>query len=299
MKDFVTPLRYPGGKSKLADFMKEVFRLNDLAGGHYVEPYAGGAGIALHLLFSEYASHAHINDLSRSVYSFWFAVLNDTENLCRLIRNTPVNMKHWRKQKAIQEESSKNTTLELGFSTFFLNRTNRSGILTGGVIGGNKQDGDWLIDARYKKSDLISRIEKIARFRDKITLYNKDATEIIIQVVPKLPEKSLVYLDPPYYSKGQGLYKNEYEHEDHIAIAKLIRKMQRKWIVSYDNTAEIRKMYDKFRKLTFKLNYSANAKYKGSEIIFFSDDLLLPATKNPIKVKPTQPNTLSTLPAIS
>ena len=297
MRDYVTPLRYPGGKSKLANFMKEIFRLNNLTGGHYVEVYAGGASIAFHLLFYEYASHAHINDLSRSVYSFWYAVLNDTENLCRLIRDTPVNMKHWRKQKAVQEESSKHTNLELGFSTFFLNRTNRSGILTGGVIGGKKQDGDWLLDERYNKAALISRIEKIAGYRNKITLYNKDAAEIISKIIPKLPQKSLVYLDPPYYSKGRRLYKDEYKHENHVAIATAISKMQRKWIVSYDNTTEIRKLYDKFRRQTYKLSYSANDSYKGSEIIFFSDSLILPSTKNPTKVNITQVNIISALPA--
>ena len=284
MREYVTPLRYPGGKSKLAGFMKEIFRLNDLICGHYVEAYAGGASIAFHLLFCEYAVHAHINDLNKSVYSFWYSVINDTENLCRLIRDTPVSMEQWQRQKAIQEEPNKHSNLTLGFSTFFLNRTNRSGILAGGVIGGKNQDGDWLLDERYNKSALISRIEKIAQFKNKITLYNKDAAEFIADIVPQLPEKSLIYLDPPYYSKGRRLYKDEYEHEDHVVIAMFVGKMQRNWIVSYDDTKDIRELYSKFRKLTYKLSYSANDCYKGSEVIFFSNGLLLPSIKNPTKV---------------
>jgi DNA adenine methylase len=293
-KDFATPLRYPGGKSKLANFMKEVFRLNDLIGGQYVEAYAGGASIALHLLFSDYASHIHINDLDRSVYSFWFAAVNETEDLCRLIRDTPVNMKHWRQQRAIQQEPNNHSRLELGFSTFFLNRTNHSGIITGGPIGGEKQKGDWLMTARYNKTQLIARIKRIANFRDRITLYNKDAAEILTKIVPALPEKSLVYLDPPYYSKGRGLYKNDYSHKDHVAIAGIIGKVKTKWIVSYDDAAEIHKLYSKFRGQTYKLRYSARDNYAGSEAIFFSNNLILPAVETPVMIKIPKSNLIRT-----
>jgi DNA adenine methylase len=296
MREYVTPLRYPGGKNKLANFMKEIFLLNDLIGGHYMETYAGGASIAFHLLFHEYASHIHINDLSKSVYSFWYSVLHNTENLCRLIRDTPVNMKHWRKQKNIQQDALNHTTLELGFATFFLNRTNRSGILTGGVIGGKKQNGDWLLGARYNKSGLISRIEKIAGFKDKITLYNQDAIEIITHVIPKLPAKSLIYLDPPYYSKGRRLYKDDYKQDDHIAVAASVAAIQKKWVVSYDDTADIRGLYSNFRDLKYKLSYSANDSYKGSEIIFFCNNLILPKVTDPARViTPDKNRLLSTL----
>ena len=288
MKDYVTPLRYPGGKSKLAEFMMEVFILNDLIGGHYVETYAGGASIAFNLLIKGYAEHVHINDLNKSVYSFWYSVVHETENLCRLINDTPVNMEQWYKQKTIQLQPEKHTDLMLGFSTFFLNRTNRSGILTGGVIGGKKQDGDWLLDARFNKPALISRIERIAGFKNKITLYNDDAADIITKVIPGLPKKTLIYLDPPYYVKGRELYQDAYKHEDHVAVADLVASMQRKWIVSYDDMPAIRTLYKKFNKISYKLGYSAKNVYKGSEVIFYSDGLILPKTKDPTKVRVTK-----------
>jgi DNA adenine methylase len=81
-----TPLRYPGGKGKLAAYLKSIIEANRLHDGEYVEPYAGGAAIAFELLFQEYVSRIHINDLSRPIFSFWQAVLNDTNELCRLER---------------------------------------------------------------------------------------------------------------------------------------------------------------------------------------------------------------------
>jgi DNA adenine methylase len=150
-----TPLRYPGGKAKLAEYIKEIIRANKLYDGEYVEPYAGGAGIALELLFQEYVTKIHINDLSAPVYSFWKAALNDTDELCRLIKNTRLSMASWDRQKRIFSNPRSHSYVDLGFATFFLNRTNRSGILNGGVIGGRDQTGPWKIDARYNADELI------------------------------------------------------------------------------------------------------------------------------------------------
>lgn len=281
----LTPLRYPGGKSKLADFMRLVFEENNLINAHYIEPYAGGAGIAFHLLFSGYASHVHINDLNKSIYAFWRAVLYDTDNICRLIFDTPVNMDTWLRQKEVQVYAEQHSILELGFSTFFLNRTNRSGIIGGGVIGGKNQDGPWKLDARYNKSDLISRIEKISGFRDHITVYNQDAADFITEVIPNLPFQSIVYLDPPYYTKGSDLYENYYSFDNHVTISNLIGRIQQNWIVSYDDSPEIRDIYKRYRNLPYQLNYSAANRYKGAEIMFFSDNIIIPVLENPTKVK--------------
>jgi len=283
---FSTPLRYPGGKGKLADFMKLVFEENNLYDGYYVEPYAGGAGIAFNLLFEEYTSHVFINDLNKSVYAFWHCVLNDTDNLIRLINDTEVTMKEWHKQKAVQDNVDSHSKIELGFSTFFLNRTNRSGIIKGGVIGGKKQTGKWKIDARYNKDDLKNRIVKIAKYKERISLSNTDAHEFITTTLPTLPKSTLVYLDPPYYVKGGGLYENHYTHNDHIAISKLVRsKIEQPWIVSYDNHSEILKMYASFHHKAYQVNYSAQDRYRGTELMFFSKKLKVPNVPDPARVK--------------
>jgi DNA adenine methylase len=282
---FNTPLRYPGGKGKLTDFIKLVFEQNDLLDGNYAEPYAGGAGVAITLLVHSYASRIHLNDLNLSVYSFWKSVLDQPDELCRKIRSVRVTMAEWRRQKAIQDDPRSRTTLDLGFSTFFLNRTNRSGILLGGVIGGKEQTGDWKLNARFTKPELIRRIEKIARFGSRIRLYNQDASVFIREVLPTLPSKSLIYLDPPYYVKGGELYENHYAHADHVAIAARVQKIKMPWIVSYDHTPEILKLYKGCRTISYGISYSAQDRYKGAEAMFFSPKLVIPDVKNPARIR--------------
>lgn len=283
---FYTPLRYPGGKGKLTDFIKLVFEQNDLLDGHYIEPFAGGSGIAIELLLLEYASCIHLNDLNRSIYAFWHSVVNHPDELCARISKTHVSMAEWRRQKDVQNDAESQDLLDLGFSTFFLNRTNRSGIIKGGVIGGKTQQGAWSLSARYNKPDLCNRIEKIGRHASKIRLYNLDAADLITGVLPSLPQRSLVYLDPPYYVKGQGLYENHYQHDDHAVIAQLVKKkIKLPWIVSYDHTPEILGFYAECRSIVYGLNYSAASRYEGSEAMFFSDKLIVPDVKNPAKLK--------------
>jgi DNA adenine methylase len=276
-------LRYPGGKGSLSDFVRKVVVQNDLVDGDYVEPFAGGAGVAWSMLLGEYVRNVHINDLDRAIHSFWSSTLDHTDELCRMIRDTRVNMTQWRKQKAISDSPDEHSALDLGFSTFFLNRTNRSGIIKGGVIGGKEQSGPWKLNARFNKHDLIHRIERIARYKSRISLYCMDGREFIEQIVPNLPQKTLIYLDPPYYAKGKELYENHLSHNDHENIAALIQgRIRKPWIVSYDAVPEIRAMYTKSRSLSYCLSYSVQARYRGQEIMFFSDGLVIPQVAHPI-----------------
>jgi DNA adenine methylase len=280
---FVSPLRYPGGKGKLANFLKLLFLHNNLLGYAYVETYAGGASVALSLLYEEYASHIHINDLNRSIYAFWSTVLNDTDNLCRLIQDTEVTIEQWHRQKSVQQDASANT-LDLAFSTFFLNRTNRSGIINAGVIGGKAQSGIWKLDARYHKKDLIKRVEKVARHRSRITLTQHDAAHYIRNVMATLPLNALAYLDPPYYVKGEGLYEHFYQHENHVEIAKLISTVRQPYVISYDAAPQIDRLYRGYSKLSYDIHYSAGEKNLGAEIMFFSPTLRCPPVDSPAHI---------------
>ena len=275
MSSFASPLRYPGGKARLTRYVAEVLRLNGLS--NYAEPYAGGAGIPVSLLLAGYVGEVHLNDIDPALFAFWTSVLNHTDDLCRLIRDTPVNMETWYVQRRILEKADTATTVELGFAAFFLNRTNRSGILRGGVIGGRRQAGKWKLDARFNKTDLIQRIERIALYRDRIHLHNMDAAAFIREIVPRLPLDTLVYLDPPYYAKGGALYEHHYEDHDHQHIADLVQNSIRQpWMVSYDNHPRIRELYSARRQEVFDLYYSAHLPHRGLEVMIFSDDLRLP-----------------------
>lgn len=280
MMDYYSPLRYPGGKGKVAAYFKQVFQDNLLYDGVYVEPYAGGASVALSLLFNEYASRIVINDVDKSIFAFWHSVLNKTDKMCKLISDTAINIDGWELQKNIQRNKDCFDLLSLGFSTFFLNRTNRSGIINAGVIGGKDQKGKWKMDARFNKKELIRRIERIAEYKDRIELYNEDAVSLVKSLSPNLPDKTLMYFDPPYYDKGRDLYLNFYKYDDHQSIASEISKVQgQKWIVTYDNVEPIRRLYSDYRQIKYSLSYSAAQPCKGQEVMIFSDNLYIPKNK--------------------
>lgn len=271
---FPSPLRYPGGKRKVINFMKLLILENHLVGINYLEPFAGGASVALALLYEDYVDRIHINDLDESVFAFWQAVLTDTEVLCSRIRETPVTMDEWKRQRAVQADPSAEP-LDLAFATFFLNRTNRSGILTGGVIGGQEQTGNWKLDARFNKDQLIKRIQKAARFRNRITLTRLDAADLLLDWLDT-DQDGFVYLDPPYYAKGEGLYTNFYEHAHHEVIADLVRQLRCPWVVSYDGVPEIEELYAGYEVLPYTLSYSAADRYRGKEVMFFSREIGVP-----------------------
>ena len=270
-----SPLRYPGGKSQLAPYVIDLLKENDLLHGVYVEPFAGGAGIAWRLLLDGYVNEVWINDIDRSIHAFWAAVLRHSDDLCERIESTEVTIAEWHKQRAIQQES-RPKILDLAFSTFFLNRTNRSGILKAGVIGGLSQNGDYLLNCRFNKPDLIARIKRIAIYRDQIKLSRLDAEIFISNSIQKLPEVSLVNIDPPYFSKGPGLYCSFYKPEDHASLAKAIRKINRPWMLTYDDAPEIRLLYQDLPTAYSSLNYSAQTKRVGVELLVLSPKLKIP-----------------------
>ncbi len=273
-----TPLRYPGGKQKLAPFVVEVLEENNLVSGHYAEPYAGGAGVGIALLLENKVSHIHLNDSCPRVYAFWRSILDHTEEFCRRIIGASLTIAEWKRQKEIFSRPDEFDVLDLGFSMFFLNRCNRSGIASAGVIGGINQDGRWKIDARFPKGELIRRIQSIASKRNDITLKNWDAERFLKRHVSKLPKKSLIYCDPPYFNKADRLYLNYYKEEDHVRLAKLVQKeLKHPWLVSYDNSPQIAKLYQKRNSFIYDLQYNAAKAYKGKELFVFSDNIHLPS----------------------
>lgn len=273
---YPSPLRYPGGKGKVANYVKLLLLENDLVGTDYVEPYAGGASVALSLLFEDYADHVHINDINPGVHAFWDSVLNATEALVDRIQSTAVTMAEWHLQREVYGDPA-SAGLDLGFATFFLNRTNRSGIIGGGVIGGIDQTGPWKVDARFNKDELVRRIRKIGRYRTRVNLTNQDAADYLTGW-STTGAPAFIYLDPPYFVKGSGLYDNFYDASDHAAIAAAVAALPQPWMVSYDAHPEIIKLYPMKNHLRYSLSYSASAtRGLGAEVMFFSEGISRPS----------------------
>lgn len=278
-----SPLRYPGGKGKIAKFMKQFVKENFDKLPVYVEPYAGGSELALTLLIEGYVKQVWINDKDNGIFCFWDSILNYTEQFIQEIENVKIDIPTWKVQKDIYKNQDKYNKLEIGFATFYLNRCNFSGVIKGGPIGGINQSGNWKIDARFNKKELIKRIKKIAEFNKNIKLYNKDTIELL-EENKKIFEKCLLYLDPPYFNKGNQLYTNHYKYQDHAKIAKCVNRLKGKWIVSYDNTPEIIDLY-KFVESNnireFNIAYSAaeGKNKKGKEIMFFAPKSIIPQCK--------------------
>ncbi len=273
---FKTPLRYPGGKQRLAPFIKEILLANQID-GHYVEPYAGGAGVAIELLLSKDVSHIHLNDSFLGIYAFWHTLIHENEKLCRQISMSSLNIKEWKKHREIVKNPESVDLFDLGYSIFYMNRCNRSGVISGGVIGGLEQNGNYKMDARFSRNDLIRRIELIGNYKDQISISNLDAEFYISSYLTNLPSNSLVYLDPPYYNKAKDLYLNSYLKEDHARLSICIqREIQTNWVLSYDGISEIMNLYENRRQFIYDLQYTAAKVYKGQEVFIFCDGLALP-----------------------
>lgn len=282
---FYSPLRYPGGKNKLAKFIALVCEKNNV-NGHYVEPYAGGASVALYLLINGYVKEITINDFDRAIFAFWDSVLHDTERFCNKIKKTDITIDNWRKCKKIYENKEKAPLFDLGFATFFLNRTNHSGIIDGGMIGGVEQKGSYKINCRFNKEELIERIRLIGSYEKNIHLHNLDALKLVKRIQKNRSSKNTIfYFDPPYYLKGPSLYMSHYKHEDHREVSEEIQKIKTtKWIVSYDNTPEIKKLYIGSKKKEYSFFHTAYKMREGKEVLFSSKGLIMPRIAQPTRI---------------
>jgi DNA adenine methylase len=275
----ITPLRYPGGKACLAPAIASLLEANGLVRPVMAEPYAGGAGASLELLLGEYVESIFINDLDYRIFSLWWALLNHNERFATRIDSVPLTISEWKRQRHIYKNPRKYKRFEVGFSTFYLNRTNRSGILVnGGPIGGLNQSGKWGLDARFTRSTLINRVVRIGAYRERIFLSNLDALVFIKRLRSNITSKDVfLYLDPPYYEKGADLYISSYNHEDHIAVSRAIKSQRVPyWAVTYDDVREIRDVYAGCRLMPFRLRYTAHSSRLGKELLITSKRLVMP-----------------------
>lgn len=270
-----TPIRYPGGKSKLYPLVSTVIEENGFAGCTYAEAYCGGAGLAIKLLLKNQVSKIVLNDIDPAVYSMWDAIVNHAEELCSFLCNVPLNIDEWKSRKSFFD-SAKRPSLELGKTALFLNRTNRSGILRGGPIGGMSQTGKYRLDARFNRKNLCEKVVAIANRASDIEIYNEDAVDFIDHKLSQKKEGLFANFDPPYVLKGPGLYENHYTDEDHKNVAAKIASCSFAWMVTYDSSPLIERLYSNFSMYEVNVGYSAASTKMGKEVLIAGSQIIIP-----------------------
>lgn len=270
-----SPLRYPGGKTQLSPFVLDLARTNNLNGGVYAEPFAGGAGIAWRLLLNGDMTEVWLNDIDPAVFAFWDTVVHRPDPLCERILRTKVTMEEWHRQRSILYDAGA-SSVDLAYAMLFLNRTNRSGILKAGVIGGKSQTGPYKLDCRFNKDDLIHKIQRIHIYREVIKITRLDAEKCLRKWEKELPRRSLLNIDPPYYTQGRDLYLSFYAPNDHARLAKLVRSLNVPWMLTYDDAPQIEALYSGLPIFRKSLVYYAQVKRRASELLVLAPHLLPP-----------------------
>ena len=261
----------------MAPYLSQLVREQNPRPKSYAEPFAGGAGAALKLLVDEVVKTIHINDLAPGVAAFWRSVFNSTDALCSLILNASVSIDDWHRHRSIFERPQDHDDLELGFATFFLNRCNRSGILTARPIGGLEQTGTWKIDARFNRNELASRIALLGNYRRRVSVTQLDAKDFLLGIEDQ-GSSVLVYVDPPYIVQGEDLYLDSLSYADHVALARYLAGTSLPWILTYDAAEQVTDdLYKGFRAAQFNIAHTAQKQHVGSEYVVFSDVLDVPS----------------------
>jgi len=273
VRRYLSPLRYPGGKARVAPYIASLIRAQPHRPSVYAEPFAGGAGAALRLLVDEVVRSVRINDLSPGVAALWRSVFFDTEALASKVERATVTMEDWHRARSVFTEPDRHSSLALGFATLFLNRCNRSGILTARPIGGMTQQGAWKIDARFNRTDLADRIRFLGQYRRRVHVSEQDGRAFVRDLEP-LGQEAFVYADPPYLVQGEDLYLDSLGYEDHSELAEALRTSRLPWMLTYDVSETItRDLYAGMRAAEFSIAHTAQTQHVGAEYVVFSDGL--------------------------
>ncbi len=243
------------------------------------EPFAGGAGASLTMLFAEDTAEIHINDADQAIHDFWWAVTERNRKFRSLVEKAKLNMQEWRRQRDTYRNRSRVGRLRRGFSAFYLNRCNRSGIImNGGPIGGVHQSGIWKLDARFNRRELIRRLEILSNFKERIHCTGLDGLDFIETLDPR---RTFFFIDPPYYAKGKTLYLNALDDDYHSALGARLKNMtEASWVLTYDDCPEVRRIYRSWANIRpFSLDYAASERRKGSEILITPKWMRVPTSQ--------------------
>lgn len=269
--EYLSPFRYPGGKAFLTGYLANAVKnLPSAEDVSYVEPFCGGAGAALALLGQGRVKKLHLNDRDVRIFSAWQAILYENERFLSTLKETPVTISTWQRFREILTDNPSKYSFELGFATYFINRTSRSGIILGsGPIGGYGQSGNWKIDARYYRETMERRIKWIGSISDQVSLSNTDGISFLKRCSTKLNgDSTLYFVDPPYVQAGSRLYLNGMNDRLHRGLATFLTSGSLPhWVLTYDNDPLIREIYADRELSLLSVNYSLRQTRKANELL--------------------------------
>lgn len=182
--------------------------------------------------------------------------------------------------------------LQLGIAGLFFNRTNFSGVIGSGPIGGQAQTSDYSIGCRFNKATVLSQIQSAAKFGGKIKVHFGDAITFLRRNAERISTGySLVYVDPPYYGQGRKLYRHHYNDADHANLAAFITAQAYPWMLSYDDHARIRELYAKSQMQPIYLDYKVRSSRTARELVISNLKIPPPVYEVPTPLPgPTEQN---------
>jgi len=281
----VSPLRYPGSKRKLFNYLERISGHNNLSPQMLVEPFVGGGSVFLNFLSRHEKSKAIIADKDELVYSFWKILFAEPSYLINFIRKVRVNLKTFDRYRYISSHPKEFNRKKLAEACLFLNRTSFSGILnnSAGPLGGREQKSIYKIDCRFGRENLIKKIKSISAFKNRVVVlpYNWEETLKYVAEKDKYKDARLLYyFDPPFYKKADQLYRYHFDEASHKNLRDKLMKLKQPWILSYDRAQEIRNLYSAFTRINVSMPYSINSPAKRLEKELIITPLKLPKIKS-------------------
>lgn len=265
--EYKSPLRYPGGKASLSGVIARIVKDQKLEGCRVFEPYAGSAAVSIALVGAGVCTSGSISERDPLLYSFWKCVFTNPAKLLRRINKTEISLQTWHELRPLLDldEPDESQADLLAFAALFFNRTNFSGVIHSGPIGGQTQSSDYAIDCRFNREELADRVDRLATLGEKIDVQFADALDVI--KAQRNKRGAFFYIDPPYFLQGKKLYRYNYRLSGHIALADALRKAKFSWLLSYDNHDVIENLYEDFHNVYQEFRYSSRMPKKENELL--------------------------------
>lgn len=272
------PLRYPGGKASLLNYVEKFITSNNISVQAILEPYAGSAAISMGLLRKGMISKAYINDSDQMVYAFWKTVLNNNEELIEMIDSLEVNLDAWfcYRKYLVDKPLTKFNEKDVAMAFLFLNRTSYSGIVKAGPLGGKKQQSRYKIDCRFNKENIKKKIEQLQEFSSRLEISNMEGIEFMKETIKKTGDV-FIYADPPYYNVGKLLYNQYFDDKKHIQLADYLKQVEEQpWLLSYNANEFIMNLYSDQKMVPIYLDYHTGPYRRNIMEYLFSNRVIPP-----------------------